>query len=97
MHRPKTRRVHLFLLRYKKTPTVLFFWCDEVKTRLPARRQRKKRQDLLQLSLKYHLTYAKTHTGKSTVKSPHSSMGQLNMEKIRAQLDLAGGGETIRS
>lgn len=24
-------------------------------------------------------------------------MGQLNMEKIRAQLDLAGGGETIRS
>lgn len=48
----------------------------------------------------YDLTYAKTHTGKSTVKvqtAQSSSMGQLNLEKIRAQLDLAEGGKTIRS
>lgn len=94
---PKQEESSSLFTQIQENPNCSFFWCDEVKTRLPARRQCKKRQDLLQLSLKYHLTYAKTHTGKSTVKSPHSSMGQLNMEKIRAQLDLAGGGETIRS
>ncbi len=41
-----------------------------------------------------------TRAGTSTVKiqtAQSSSMGQLNLEKIRAQLDLAEGGKTIRS
>ena len=93
---PKKKREFSFFNSDTRRLKLLLF--VEVQIRLSASCH--EYQETPQISLIYNFTYIETHAGESTVKVQEAqsfSMGQLNLEKIRAQLDLAEGGAAIRS